>query len=53
MLADYAFDSIKCSLSDAPVLGAPDFNKLFKLEVDASSVGAGAVLLQEHAAGVN
>lgn len=43
-----AFDSVKALLCTSPVLSAPDFQKPFKLEVDASSVGAGAVLLQEH-----
>lgn len=31
-----------------PVLTAPDFTKLFQLEVDASTVGAGELLLQDH-----
>lgn len=31
----------------SPVLSAPHFSFPFKLEVDASAVGAGAVLLQE------
>lgn len=44
----YAFDCMKTLLYDAPVLLAPDF----KLEVDASVVGAGAVLLQADSLGL-
>lgn len=47
MACQYAFDSLKALLTDSPVLSAPDFTKPFKLEVDASSVGVGAVQLQE------
>lgn len=42
-----AFESIKALLCAAPVLAAPRLNQPFKLQVDASHVGAGAVLLQE------
>ena len=42
-----AFDSIKARLSQGPVLKAPDFEKPFVLEVDASDRGIGAILLQQ------
>ena len=40
-------------LQSAPVLSAPDFNRPFKIAVDASDVAAGAVLLQEDHDGVD
>lgn len=40
-------ESAKSLLCHIPVLPAPDLNRPFKLEVDASAVRAGAVLLQE------
>lgn len=43
-----AFENVKTLLCAAPVLAAPHLDKPFKLQVDASHVGAGAVLLQEH-----
>ena len=42
-----AFDRLKAILKSAPVLLAPDFDRCFKLAVDASDVGIGAVPLQE------
>lgn len=42
------FRKVKAILSLHPVLQAPDFDKPFMLAVDASNVGAGAVLLQEY-----
>ena len=42
-----AFDACKALLCNAPVLAAPNFSIPFKLEVDASASGAGAVLLQD------
>ncbi|KAL2091618.1 hypothetical protein ACEWY4_013881 [Coilia grayii] len=42
-----AFDRAKLLLSTAPVLAAPRLDRPFKIQVDASQVGAGAVLLQE------
>lgn len=42
----HAFESAKALLKHAPVLTAPDMSKPFKLEIDASAVRAGALLLQ-------
>lgn len=47
-----AYKVVKALLCSAPVLSGPDFRTPFKLEVDASSVSAGAVLLQEDVDGV-
>ncbi|KAL1254353.1 hypothetical protein QQF64_016582 [Cirrhinus molitorella] len=47
-----AFETVKALLCNSPVLAAPRFDVPFKLEVDASAVGAGAVLLQEDVDGV-
>ena len=41
-----AFNNLKAILWSAPILKAPDFNKEFRLAVDASDYGAGAVLMQ-------
>ncbi|KAL3992385.1 DnaJ-like proiein [Sarotherodon galilaeus] len=48
-----AFESAKALLCHTPVLAAPDLTRPFKLEVDASAVGAGAVLLQEDLQGLD
>ena len=48
-----AFDRVKAILLSAPVLAAPNFDKQFKLCVDASDVGAGAVLQQEDDQGID
>lgn len=41
-----AFENVKTLLCSCPVLAAPCFSRPFQLQVDASQVGAGAVLLQ-------
>ena len=48
-----AFDRVKAILSSGPVLAAPDFSKGFSLAVDASDIGAGAVLMQMDEDGVD
>ena len=40
-----AFEKVKAMLMYKPVLCAPNFQKPFKLAVDASDIGTGAVLL--------
>jgi hypothetical protein len=47
-----AFKNVKGLLTNSPVLMAPNFEKPFKLAVDASDVGTGAVLLQEDTQGI-
>lgn len=41
-----AFNNLKNLLTTVPVLRAPDFSRPFSLQVDASDVGTGAVLMQ-------
>lgn len=48
-----ALDGVKAILTCEPVLKAPDFTLPFKLAVDASDLGVGAVLLQVDASGVD
>lgn len=47
-----AFDNVKSLLCSAPVLAAPSFDHPFVLQVNASHVGAGAVLLPADEQGV-
>ncbi len=47
------FCPLKIFCAMPPILKAPDFHRPFKLHVDASSVGAGAVLLQEDNMGID
>ncbi len=48
-----AFENVKRLLTSSPVLTAPRLDKPFKLQVDASQVGTGAVLLQTDEHGIN
>uniref|UniRef100_A0A3P9LR23 Gypsy retrotransposon integrase-like protein 1 n=1 Tax=Oryzias latipes TaxID=8090 RepID=A0A3P9LR23_ORYLA len=41
-----AFNALKACLCSTPVLRSPDFNRRFLVQVDASAVGLGAVLVQ-------
>ena len=43
-----AFEKLKQSLTQFPILQYPNFNAPFYLACDASNVGVGAVLLQKH-----
>ncbi|KAK1795660.1 hypothetical protein P4O66_001153 [Electrophorus voltai] len=44
--AETAFEELKNAVTTAPVLQQPDLERPFMVEVDASNVGAGAVLSQ-------
>ncbi|GFW98947.1 retrovirus-related Pol polyprotein from transposon 297 [Trichonephila clavipes] len=46
--AQGSFDKIKRALTEAPVLQLPNFTEQFNLFTDASGVGIGAVLNQNH-----
>ncbi|KAL1251972.1 hypothetical protein QQF64_019768 [Cirrhinus molitorella] len=47
-----AFENVKLLLTATPVLAAPQSGLPFEIQVDASQVGAGAVLLQTQADGL-
>ena len=48
-----AFESVKALLTTAPVLAAPNFSLPFSIAVDASDLGAGAVLFQKGTDGLD
>ena len=47
------FNKIKAILISEPVLIAPDFQKQFKLPIDASDIGCGGVLMQDGEDGID
>jgi transposase InsO family protein len=47
-----AYNTLKSILINKPVLRLPDFTKQFILRTDASDLGLGAMLLQEHEDGL-
>jgi hypothetical protein len=46
-----AFDELKRALTEKPVLLYPNFSKPFTVATDASQVGLGACLMQDHGGG--
>jgi len=48
---DQAFQELKKRISSPPILRLPDVNQPFILQIDASHLGVGAVVLQEDTAG--
>ncbi len=48
----FAFEPLKTLLCSTAVLSTPRFDRAFKLEVDASGTGDGAVLIQMDDAGI-
>jgi len=45
--AQYAFEEVKKKLTQTPILALPCFEKVFKIEHDASRVGISGVLYKE------
>ena len=46
--ASHAFELLKDAMSNPPMLALPDFTKPFIVECDASGLGVGVVLMQNH-----
>ena len=48
-----SFTRVKLLLQNPPILISPNYEKPFKLIIDASDIGAGAVVVQEDAQGID
>ena len=48
-----SFTRVKLLLQNSPKLISPNYEKPFKLIIDASDIGAGAVVVQEDAQGID
>lgn len=46
--AKVTFQQLKDAATQAPVLALPNFNQPFVIECDASGLGIGVVLMQDH-----
>lgn len=46
--ANHAFEDLKQRVTQAPVLGLPNFEEVFQVECDASGLGIGGVLSQKQ-----
>ena len=46
--AEEAFQALKVAVCQPPVLALPNFSKPFTIECDASGIGLGAMLMQDH-----
>ena len=45
---DHVFETLKKTMTSLPIFTLPTFSKEFVIETDASSLGLGAVLMQEE-----
>ena len=48
-----SFTRVKLLLQNSPILISPNYEKPFKLIIDTSDIGAGAVVVQEDAQGID
>ena len=48
-----SFTRVKLLLQNSPILISPNYEKPFKLIIDASDIGAGAVVVQEDVQGID